>query len=82
MRWKRRNQTNSQCCGGQWQGATDNRKSRAETSEKMNEAEAKRVLFRKRQKERQAKNGEQKDTTTKIDLIFARIEANGKSNGN
>jgi hypothetical protein len=48
----------------------------------MNEAEAKRVLFRKRQKERQAKNGEQQDTTTKIDSIFARIEANGKSNGN
>jgi hypothetical protein len=32
-----------------WTGATDNRKSRAEASEKMNEAEAKRVLFRKLQ---------------------------------
>ena len=36
-------------------GATDNRKSRAEPSEKIHEAEARRILTRKLQKERQAK---------------------------
>ena len=42
-------------------GATDNRKSRAEASEKMNEAEAKRVLFRKLQNKRYK--------TTKLDSV-------------
>jgi hypothetical protein len=41
-------------------GATDNRKSRAEASEKMNEAEAKRMLTRKLQKQKQAKKMENK----------------------
>jgi hypothetical protein len=64
-------------------GATGNRKSRAEASEKdtcgKGEEDA---LTRKLQKERRAQKYGEHITTTKIDSMFARIAANGNINEN
>ena len=58
-------------------GTNDNRKSRAEASERIQIREEKRVLNRKLQKEsRQKKNVEREGTTMKIDSMFARAECN------
>ena len=55
-------------------GPNDNRNSRAKADEQLTEAEEKRVILRKRQRELQERKYHgQKATTTKIDSIFARI---------
>ena len=57
-------------------GEAESRKSRAQASERMDEAEAKRRLARKLQKEKQAKEyGEHKKSTMRIDSMLAKITA-------
>jgi hypothetical protein len=58
-------------------GEAESRKSRAQASERMDEAEAKRRLARKLQKEKQAKEyGEHNNTAMRVDSMFAKITAN------
>ena len=72
-RWKRRNQTNSQCCGGTMAGNhRQNRKSRAEglRDQKMHAGTEKRMLIRKLQKERRLKEYDEHEVTmTNIDSM-------------
>ena len=55
-------------------GETESRKSRAEASERMEDADAHRKNTRKLQKENQAKEyGEHKKRTMRVDAVLAKI---------